>query len=170
MFGVVAVATVKGRNAKGNVRMSLQTGYLLIADITGYTGYLTRSELEHANPIIRSLLEAIVGELKDPMKLRGLEGDAGIRSYALFSEDAFQAMGINSELMQYSAQFGHFGDVPMWGYDLAAAWQRYREIVGPVRVTDEDAVFTTRHVLKAPPVVAWDPLCEASVCFDIPSR
>ncbi|WP_171239147.1 DUF2652 domain-containing protein, partial [Ruegeria sp. HKCCA5763] len=56
--------------------MSVQTGYLLIADITGYTEYLTRSELEHANPIIRSLLEAIVKELKDPMKLRGLEGDA----------------------------------------------------------------------------------------------
>ncbi len=116
------------------------------------------------------MLEAIVGELKDPMKLRGLEGDAGIRSYALFSEDAFQAMGINSELMQYSAQFGHFDDVLMWVYDLAAAWQRYREIVGPVRVTDEDAVFTTRHLLKAPPVVVWDPLCEASVCFEIPSR
>ncbi len=150
--------------------MSLQTGYLLIADITGYTGYLTRSELEHANPIIRSLLEAIVGELKDPMKLRGLEGDAGIRSYALFSVDAFRATGINSELMQYSAQFGHFGDVPMRVYDAAAAWQRYREIVGPVRVTDEDAVFTTRHVLKAPPVVAWNPLCEASARFEIPSR
>ncbi len=56
--------------------MSVQTGYLLIAYITGYTGYPTRSELEHANPIIRSLLEAIVIELKDPMKLGGLEGDA----------------------------------------------------------------------------------------------
>ncbi|WP_255456223.1 hypothetical protein [Parasedimentitalea denitrificans] len=30
--------------------MTTHTGYLLIADISGYTQFLTSSELEHANP------------------------------------------------------------------------------------------------------------------------
>jgi hypothetical protein len=56
--------------------MSLQSGYLLIADISGYTAYLTSTELEHANPILRSLLEALVTEVGEPLRLWRMEGDA----------------------------------------------------------------------------------------------
>ena len=35
-------------------------GYLLIADITGYTRYLSASELEHAQETLTALLELLV--------------------------------------------------------------------------------------------------------------
>jgi hypothetical protein len=56
--------------------MTLHRGYLLIADISGYTAFLTQSELDHANPILRALLGALVEQVGDPLHLQGLEGDA----------------------------------------------------------------------------------------------
>lgn len=38
-----------------------ETGFLIIADLTGYTTYLSRSELEHAPAIAGDLLETVVG-------------------------------------------------------------------------------------------------------------
>ena len=35
-----------------------QQGFLLIADITGYTMFLTRSELEHAQGILDALFKS----------------------------------------------------------------------------------------------------------------
>ena len=43
--------------------MTATTGHLLIADTSGYTEYLTSSELEHANPMLRSLLTAMVEQV-----------------------------------------------------------------------------------------------------------
>lgn len=57
-------------------------GLLLIADITGYTGYLTASELEHAQGVLESLLGILVDETKPPLRVSGFEGDA-ILSYTL---------------------------------------------------------------------------------------
>jgi hypothetical protein len=65
---------------------STTSGYLLIADITGYTQYLSESELEHAQGVLSSLLEVLLGETKAPLVLSRLAGDAVI-SYAL--GDAF---------------------------------------------------------------------------------
>src|SRR6185503_14745824 len=60
-----------------------ETGFLLIADLTGYTEYLSRSELEHAPAIAGDLLETIVGRLDPPFRLVKFEGDAAF----LFVED-----------------------------------------------------------------------------------
>lgn len=60
-----------------------QTGFLVIADLTGYTAYLTTSELEHAPAIAGDLLETIVGRLEPPFRLAKFEGDAAF----LFVED-----------------------------------------------------------------------------------
>jgi len=60
-----------------------QTGYLVVADLTGYTAYLSRSELEHAPTIAGDLLETIVGRLEPPFRLAKFEGDACF----LFVED-----------------------------------------------------------------------------------
>jgi hypothetical protein len=59
------------------------TGFLVIADLTGYTEYLSRSELEHAPAIAGDLLETIVGRLEPPFRLTKFEGDAAF----LFVED-----------------------------------------------------------------------------------
>ena len=45
--------------------MTAYTGYLLIADISGYTAFLTSSEQDHANPILKSLLISLVEQV-DP--------------------------------------------------------------------------------------------------------
>lgn len=51
-------------------------GYLLIADITGYTRFLTGSELDHAEGILEELFEVILDCLKSPLTLSNLQGDA----------------------------------------------------------------------------------------------
>lgn len=60
-----------------------ETGFLVIADITGYTAYLAGSEIEHAPAIAGDLLETIVGRLEPPFRLAKFEGDAAF----LFVED-----------------------------------------------------------------------------------
>jgi hypothetical protein len=54
----------------------LQEGYLILADISGYTAFLAGSELEHAQEITGELLNLILDHIKPPMKLIQLEGDA----------------------------------------------------------------------------------------------
>ena len=56
--------------------MTTHTGYLLIADISGYTQFLTSSEQDHANPILQSLLTSLVEQVGDPLNLWKMEGDA----------------------------------------------------------------------------------------------
>src|SRR6266540_2505889 len=53
-----------------------ETGFLVLADLTGYTAYLSGSELEHAPAIAGDLLETIVGRLDPPFRLAKFEGDA----------------------------------------------------------------------------------------------
>jgi hypothetical protein len=55
-----------------------QTGFLLIADITGYTMFLTRSELDHAQGILDALFKSIFAEIKAPIILSNLQGDAAL--------------------------------------------------------------------------------------------
>jgi hypothetical protein len=64
-----------------------QDGYLLIADITGYTAFLRESELDHAKDSLRSLLDLLIENTKPPLMISRLEGDAVI-SYA--PEGSFQ--------------------------------------------------------------------------------
>jgi hypothetical protein len=55
-----------------------QNGFLLIADITGYTMFLTRSELEHAQGILDALFKSIFAEIRAPIILSNLQGDAAL--------------------------------------------------------------------------------------------
>lgn len=57
-------------------------GFILIADITGYTSYLTRSELEHAQETLTELLELLIEHTPPPLVVAQLEGDA-VMSYGL---------------------------------------------------------------------------------------
>lgn len=51
-------------------------GYLLLADISGYTAFLTGTELEHAHAIIHELTTLIRERLAPPMRFVKLEDDA----------------------------------------------------------------------------------------------
>ena len=59
-----------------------QKGTLVIADITGYTAFLSGSELEHAQDSLGHLLNLLLSETKAPLKVANLEGDA-IFTYAV---------------------------------------------------------------------------------------
>ena len=51
-------------------------GYLLISDITGYTSYVAKTELEHSQEILSELLELLVRTMTPITTLSKLEGDA----------------------------------------------------------------------------------------------
>ena len=53
-----------------------QQGYLVIADISGYTSYLTHTELEHAHGIVDELTHLVIARLGEPLRFVELEGDA----------------------------------------------------------------------------------------------
>jgi uncharacterized protein YndB with AHSA1/START domain len=58
-----------------------EQGYFVIADITGYTAFLSSSELEHAEDSLRSLINLLIEQTKPPLVISRLQGDAVI-SYA----------------------------------------------------------------------------------------
>ncbi|MEQ9191227.1 MAG: DUF2652 domain-containing protein [Alphaproteobacteria bacterium] len=54
----------------------VERGFLLIADISGYTRFLTRSELEHARGILEGLFDGLLRSLDLPFHLSNVQGDA----------------------------------------------------------------------------------------------
>lgn len=58
-----------------------ERGYLLCADITGYTAYLADTELEHAQSTLTSLLNLLLEETRPPLVVSRTAGDA-VLSYA----------------------------------------------------------------------------------------
>jgi hypothetical protein len=55
---------------------SIRTGYLVLADITGYTLFLAASELPHAQLILREILGLIMKNLSPTLRIAEVEGDA----------------------------------------------------------------------------------------------
>ncbi|MFH1183539.1 MAG: DUF2652 domain-containing protein [Chloroflexota bacterium] len=53
----------------------VERGYMLLADISGYTAFLTQTELEHAHEILTDLLETIVQRVKSLLTVHKIEGD-----------------------------------------------------------------------------------------------
>ena len=53
-----------------------QTGYLMLADISGYTSFVAQTEIDHAHLALSFLLETLVDKLKSLLTIFQLEGDA----------------------------------------------------------------------------------------------
>jgi len=53
-----------------------QTGYLLLADISGYTSFVAQTEIDHAHLALSLLLETIMEKLSSLLTIFQLEGDA----------------------------------------------------------------------------------------------
>jgi hypothetical protein len=51
-------------------------GALVLADISGFTAFVTATELEHGPLIIANLLEEVIRELAPPLEIQEVEGDA----------------------------------------------------------------------------------------------
>ncbi len=64
-----------------NASTSVERGYPLLADISGFVPFVKDSETDHANEIIRELLEFIIARLEPIFTLAQIDGDA-IFAYA----------------------------------------------------------------------------------------
>jgi uncharacterized protein YndB with AHSA1/START domain len=231
--------------------MTSHSGYLLIADISGYTRFLTSSEQDHATPILQSLLGSLIEQVGEPLHFWKMEGDAvlaystqqefpsgetflticenlynafatrrqniianttcpcracanvnmldlkimahhggfdemtvgpvtdisgadvilvhrmaktdvravtGVRSYALFSDAAVEAMGIKAALVPFSQPFEHFGEVSMQVYDLAKAWEKFRAGRERHFLEEADGIYTYRWQFEFPISTVWEAL------------
>lgn len=54
----------------------IQHGYLLLADISGYTRFVAKTELEHSHEILAELLDLIIDHLTPALDLSQIDGDA----------------------------------------------------------------------------------------------
>ena len=58
-----------------------QTGYLFLADITGYEKYINEVELEHASNVVAELLGLIMSKVAPPLQFSSYTGD-GVLAFA----------------------------------------------------------------------------------------
>ncbi|HXJ80475.1 MAG TPA: DUF2652 domain-containing protein [Candidatus Methylomirabilis sp.] len=69
------------------MRHDVEEGALVLADISGFTEFVTATEIEHGPPLIALLLEAVIGEISPPLEIQEVEGDA------VFALGADRALG-----------------------------------------------------------------------------
>ena len=81
-----------------------------------------------------------------------------IPSYALFSDAAVRAMGIEAPLTPFSQDFEHFGEVSMQVYDLAEAWEKFRAVRERHFLEEKDGIWTYRRKVDLPIPVVWEAL------------
>ena len=53
-----------------------RSGYLMLADISGYTSFVAKTEIEHADLALSYLLETLVEKLSPVLSICQIEGDA----------------------------------------------------------------------------------------------
>jgi len=85
--------------------MAVEHGYMIVADITGYTKFLSESELDHAHEIIQSLINAMLKHIHSPITLARVEGDA-IFAYTL-SDCFLQGQTLLESLEHIYFTFSH---------------------------------------------------------------
>jgi Protein of unknown function (DUF2652) len=54
----------------------LESGFLVLADISGFTAFVTATELEHGAEVTGVLLAGVMEALAPPLEIQELEGDA----------------------------------------------------------------------------------------------
>jgi len=62
-----------------------ESGFLVLADISGFTAFVTATELEHGAEVTGALLDGVMEALAPPLEIQELEGDA---VFALGPDDA----------------------------------------------------------------------------------
>lgn len=58
------------------MQSNIERGYLLIADISGFTPFVAGSELDHSQAILSEILKRIVSNLSPTLTIAEIEGDA----------------------------------------------------------------------------------------------
>ena len=75
----------------------IENGVLVLADISGFTAFVTATELEHGPPIIAELLGEVMRQLSPPLEIQEVEGDA---VFALGSDRALAPPAILLEVLK----------------------------------------------------------------------
>jgi uncharacterized protein YndB with AHSA1/START domain len=77
-----------------------ESACFVIADISGYTHFMSGVELDHAQDIIADIMDTLVGALRPPFRLAKFEGDAAF-VYALADK-------VDGSLLQDSIEAAYF--------------------------------------------------------------
>ena len=56
--------------------MSTEQGFLVLADISGFTAFVSKMEIEHGAEVTGLLLETVMERLSPPLEIQEVEGDA----------------------------------------------------------------------------------------------
>jgi hypothetical protein len=225
-------------------------GFFILTDISGYTEYLTESELDHAHETLQSLFDVQLANIKFPLKVSGFRGDAifmytpeicfvnpqsfletlenlyivffdtlrqmqfnttcqcracrnihkldlkmcihygeyilqklgdreellgadvivphrmlknmviektGVKAYALFSEAAAQALGLQDlcdPLVPHKENYDHLGELNMLVHDLGKAWEK-EQLRQKVGVEPQDAWIKIEVEVPFHPSIIW---------------
>ncbi len=83
----------------------LQSGFLVLADISGFTAFVTATELEHGAQVTGALLAGVMEALAPPLEIQELEGDAVFALSPDDREDADPAL-----IEAFTRAFEAFGE------------------------------------------------------------
>src|SRR5204862_454514 len=81
----VGAFTLRPSRCLKGMKSYTRAGVLVLADISGFTEFVTATELEHGPELIGALLEAVMRGLSPPREIQEVEGDA---IFALGAEGA----------------------------------------------------------------------------------
>src|SRR2546428_11783003 len=82
-----------------------ESGFLVLADISGFTAFVTATELEHGAEVTGALLAGVMEALSPPMEIQELEGDA------VFALGPDHAQGADRRLLEsFGRAFAAFGE------------------------------------------------------------
>jgi carbon monoxide dehydrogenase subunit G len=74
-----------------------ERGFLVLADLSGFTRFMTTAELEHGPEITKTLLETIIARLSPPLEVQEIEGDA---VFAFLFDRALSKSGTLLDLLE----------------------------------------------------------------------
>jgi hypothetical protein len=137
-------------------------GFLILADVSGFTAFVTTTELEHGSEIIAALLDEVVGHFSPPLEIQEIEGDAvfalGGESAELLRprllevlEDAFAAFKTRQRAMQDAETCSCNACQKIWTLDLKMVVHHgpfLRHTVGGRNRVTGTAVILVHRLLK----------------------
>jgi hypothetical protein len=141
-----------------------EEGFLVLADISGFTAFVTASELEHGAQVTGLLLETVMDRLAPPLEIQELEGDAvfALGPDRRLPDPGAVPVALAEAFTAFTAQRGELArdescacrpcrDVARLDLKLIAHHGRFaRQLVGGrSRVTGQDVILAHR-LLKNP--------------------
>ena len=137
-------------------------GFLVLADVSGFTAFVTTTELQHGSEIIALLLDEVVEHLSPPLEIQEIEGDAVFALAGVGSElpptrllevleDTFAAFKIRQRTLQQEETCRCGACQQMWRLDLKMAVHHgpflRQTVAGRSRVSGT-AVILVHRLLK----------------------